>query len=366
MKGTCTSSSRVLKQLAGASIAAMALLAGSPASAQSFDATYTGPTIDRWWYPFNSQVGAEASAATFGAILQTGFDDRDGQFVLAFDTGGQVPAGGDPSSYAIDRLRLTIYVSVNYQFNYDPTWDSVTTLYADGDPLQTPDTDPGKPVELFAAGYRNGVTALSLQENTPHSNLPPFPPTSGVRSVYAAMLDAQGHPTTDISQQVRQRFETQPMAIGLDIREAGLAPGADVPEGTPLTFDVDMSLPGVREYFQNSLAQGRIVVVVSSLAPASGGPGGGTGNPRYPAFYTKENALVPILGYRTTLQLGFGSSCPGCPADYDQDGGVTGSDVGAFIADFESGAGCSDVDQDGGVTGSDLAAFFIAYEAGGC
>lgn len=361
MKGTRTSSSR----LSLVTVAAMSVLAGS-AAAQSFDATYTGPTIDRWWYPFNSQVGSEASAATFGAILQNGFDDRDGQFVLAFDTGSQVPAGGDPSSYLIDRVRLTVFVSVNNQFTYDTTWDSVATLYADGDPLQIPDTDPGKPVELFAAGYRNGVTALTLTEGTPHSNLPPFPPTSGVRSVYPAIPDAQGHMTRDISLQVRERFEATPMAIGLDIREGGLQQGADVPEGTPLTFDVDMSVPGAREYFQQSLAQGRIVLVVTSLAPASGGPGGGTGNPRYPAFYTKENALVPFLGYHTKLQLGFGTGCPSCAADYDQDGGVTGGDIGAFIADFESGAACADVDQDGGVTGGDLAAFFIAFEAGGC
>jgi len=58
--------------------------------------------------------------------------------------------------------------------------------------------------------------------------------------------------------------------------------------------------------------------------------------------------------------------CPPCPADYDQDGGVTGSDVEAFFIDFESGAPCADVDLDGGVTGSDVEAFFIAFEAGGC
>lgn len=61
-----------------------------------------------------------------------------------------------------------------------------------------------------------------------------------------------------------------------------------------------------------------------------------------------------------------GTTCPPCAADYDQDGGVTGSDIGAFIADFETGATCADVDLDGGVTGSDLAAFFTVFEAGGC
>lgn len=81
-----------------------------------------------------------------------------------------------------------------------------------------------------------------------------------------------------------------------------------------------------------------------------------------------------IVGWGQTLGE-FGESalvmtrspaCAACPADYDQDGGVTGGDIGAFFADFETGAACADVDQDGGITGSDLGAFFALYEAGGC
>lgn len=60
------------------------------------------------------------------------------------------------------------------------------------------------------------------------------------------------------------------------------------------------------------------------------------------------------------------SLCPPCPADYDQDGGITGGDIAAFVADFEQGLTCADADQDGGVTGSDLALFFATFEAGGC
>jgi len=56
----------------------------------------------------------------------------------------------------------------------------------------------------------------------------------------------------------------------------------------------------------------------------------------------------------------------GCAADYNQDGGVTGDDIGAFFAEFENAAGCSDVNQDGGVDGSDVEAFFLLFEAGGC
>jgi glucose/arabinose dehydrogenase len=59
-------------------------------------------------------------------------------------------------------------------------------------------------------------------------------------------------------------------------------------------------------------------------------------------------------------------SCPACPADFDQDGGVTGADVESFFSAFEAGEPCGDTDGDGGVTGADVEAFFAAFEAGGC
>jgi hypothetical protein len=85
-----------------------------------------------------------------------------------------------------------------------------------------------------------------------------------------------------------------------------------------------------------------------------------------------DNASVVGLGYvqgQTNGSSAFAMTlpdCPECAADYDRDGGVTGSDIGAFFADFETGDSCADVDQDGGVTGADLGAFFALYEAGGC
>jgi subtilisin-like proprotein convertase family protein len=61
-----------------------------------------------------------------------------------------------------------------------------------------------------------------------------------------------------------------------------------------------------------------------------------------------------------------GGGCPACPADFDQDGGVTPADISAFFAEFEAGNTCGDVDLDGGVTPADVGAFFAAFEAGGC
>ncbi len=58
--------------------------------------------------------------------------------------------------------------------------------------------------------------------------------------------------------------------------------------------------------------------------------------------------------------------CSICDADFDQNGGVDGGDVAAFIAAFEEGSPCADVDRDGGVGGGDLAYFISQFETGSC
>jgi probable HAF family extracellular repeat protein len=73
-----------------------------------------------------------------------------------------------------------------------------------------------------------------------------------------------------------------------------------------------------------------------------------------------------LLGVPRAFMLLPVGPCPPCAADYDQNGGVDGGDLGAFFADFEQGLSCADVDQNGGIDGGDLAFFFAVFEAGGC
>ena len=58
--------------------------------------------------------------------------------------------------------------------------------------------------------------------------------------------------------------------------------------------------------------------------------------------------------------------CLGCPADFNQDGGIDGADVDAFFGAWEAGDFAADVNGDGGVDGADVDTFFNAWEAGGC
>ena len=55
---------------------------------------------------------------------------------------------------------------------------------------------------------------------------------------------------------------------------------------------------------------------------------------------------------------------PFCPGDFNQDGGVDGSDVDAFFTAWESGDSAADINQDGGVDGTDVESFFARWEAG--
>jgi hypothetical protein len=86
---------------------------------------------------------------------------------------------------------------------------------------------------------------------------------------------------------------------------------------------------------------------------------------------TTTCTLEPLAGgarFAATVRFCFAacSSCPACVPDFNQDGGVTGEDVGAFFFAWEASDPCGDVNQDGGVTGEDVEFFFSMWEAGGC
>ncbi len=52
----------------------------------------------------------------------------------------------------------------------------------------------------------------------------------------------------------------------------------------------------------------------------------------------------------------------GCPADWDQSGGIDGDDITAFFVDWQAGNG--DIDQSGGTDGDDITVFFDHWQAG--
>ncbi len=340
------------------SLLVLPMLAAS-GMAQTVTGTVPAPSVDRWNYPFASQPGIEVGIPTFAALRQTGFDDRDAQFLLGFDTGSVVPTGLGAARYVVESASVTVYVSSDLRLVYDPTFDSVRTSFDPADPGYQADADAGKPVELFPVGYRNGFTDATFGERSPYSPFPAFPPREGVRHAFAAAFDASGLPTVDVSRHVRQRFDAFPIGVGVN---PDLQPGTLVPAGSSLTFAIDLSMPNVADYLARGINAGHVRFMVSSLHPASGGPGGGTGDVVYPTFFTKENPLAATGGYLSSLTLRV-TAHPG--ADFNIDGGIDGADIEAFFIAWQAGESHADFNLDGGIDGSDIESFFLAWENGG-
>lgn len=277
--------------------AAIITAISSAAHADQFQ--FNAPTLDRWMYPFNGTPGTRTAAPTFAAFGQTDFDERDGQFLIAFDTASAgVTPGLAPSLYDVGglTLRLTVFGG---DFVYDPTQDAASSY---GPDATTVDADTGRPVELYGAGFRNSYTAVSsmgpggfsppfFEEN---ESFAPFP-GKGVRSVFPVdELDG-----ADVSNNLDSLnagaglFEVDPFAVG----QTSLAAGASVPAGTEMTFAPDLTDPEVVTYLQQGLSDGWLVFVVTSLHPATfGGPA------TYPIFSTQDAASgAPELDLDVTL-----------------------------------------------------------------
>jgi hypothetical protein len=299
-----------------------------PLLADDFQLRPDAPTMDRWVYPFGDFQGDRPVAPTF-ASFDSRFDTRDGQFLLGWDTGTLVATNAGPKNYLIRRARLTLTITADQAFVYDPTLDAFQT-YATNQPGYVPDADPGRPVELYGAGFRNGFTAATFTETSFYGPINPITSTNisiGTRNAFAAMHGPDGT-LIDVSNNVGQAnagwtnapFEVRPWAIG---QTADAAPGDLVPADAKFTFDVDLSDPLVVGYLQSALSDGRLRLFVSSLSPAEqitpGGTGGGGGG-AYPQWATRENLLydVPALELDGTLVSAADTDGDGLPDDWER------------------------------------------------
>ena len=340
---------------AGAVAALTVSFIANLANAGVVNVSYSSPSLDRWFYPFNFAAGTESSAPTFGAILVDGFDDRDSQFIIGFNTSTEVQPGLPRAAYKIRAARVRVSVSADNQARYDTTPISYQSLLPDTDPDYIPDPTVGKPTELFGVSFRNGISNATFAEDTPNFN--GNPNGESLRSANDADIDTSLIPT-DVSNQITNRFNAQPFAIGTT---STVNPGDLMPAATELTFDIDLCASGAKAYFQQSLRDGRILLNISSLEPAAGGPGGGTGDPTYPAFYTKENATAAAINALPKLQL---TVQVGPISDMNADDGVTIDDLLDFLEAFSSGSLDADLNSDCGITIDDLLDYLDAFQQG--
>jgi hypothetical protein len=347
-------------------LSAMALMASVCSSALAGGATYSfaEPSIDRWMNPFNPTRGYRSTASTFGSIGVNipgfNFDDRYSQLLVGFDLLTQAPAGLGVCRYKVTAARVTLTVSEDLAFKYDPTFDILSTY-------TTADDGDGRPMELFGVGYRNGWTSCRIDpSNAALSAFPCFyegnaanpgpafsatgQPNEDLRNVFAS--DNAGGVLRDVSNFVRDGLRVTPFAIG---RIQGLASGALVPVDTDVTFDLDVENPDVQMYLKRAADTGLLRLMVASMHPASSQ--GGSGSGAFATFYCKEIGIpglaarltitidiLPVgdangdgsvtFGDITTVLANFGTSGEGIPGDADCNGTVAFADVTAVLANF--------------------------------
>ena len=337
--------------------AGAAVLAGAACGALAQTATLDldEPTWDRWMYPFNFTPGTRATASVFAAIEMEGFDDRDAQFLLGFDATGSVPAGQGVSRYRVVSAVVTASVANDEQFAYDPTPDTWKNVIADTDPDYVADADPGRPVELFGVGYRDGYDATTFNETSPFGT-PEIEPAENGRNAFAANFLSDGA-AVNVSNSVRESFDPDALAVGA----ADLTPGTPVPADTTFTFTIDTSDPASAAYLRRSLDAGVLVFSVSSLHPATGGPDGGTGDVTYPIWYTRDNIVAILDGLTATISL---EVFVGSPADLNADGSFNNTDINLFVNAFLAGDASADVNADGSLNNTDINLFVNAFLAG--
>lgn len=356
--------------------AAAVVPAVSPALAGTVAVALNAPAVDRWMYPFGTTGGSRDNAPVFSSldtiIPPFVFDNRDAELFLRFDTASQAPADRGICGYRVVSATVTLTLIQNVPFTYDPSADSWRTYLPPSDPMFLPDADPGRPIELYGAAYRNGLTDSTFVEGDTMTSGTPFrlaPGPGGMfdysrcRTVFPIDFTSGTTAAADIANNIADRFEPKPFAIG---QITGATPGSTAPDDADVVFTLNVNDADVQAYLADALNGGSVRLMVSSLHFATtGGQEPGTGS--YPTFYTKENAIGQVLGFSPRLNLVV--ELDPLPGDANFDGTVGLGDIAEAINHWDfsySNPGrAGDVNCDGFVNLADIAVMINHWGEGG-
>ena len=205
-----------------------------------------------------------------------------GQFVIGFQTSEFIPKEKGADNYKVESIKLTLITPGEPSFQYDPTYDLFETYINE-------DLDPGRPIELHGAGFRNDYSGEDfLSRNTPAFS-------GGLRTVFPLSWDVEGA-ELDVSGNVSMEVESRPWAVG---RIAGPEEGAYVNEEKEMIFELDLSDINVNQYVRDELDAGSLHFVLSSLHTANHQGG-------FVNFFTKDSPEEEFFGgYAPRLEINY-------------------------------------------------------------
>ncbi|MHC5111474.1 MAG: hypothetical protein ACYTHJ_16530 [Planctomycetota bacterium] len=317
----------IRQHIIGIGSASLALLVVSASvDARCVMHVFAEPSDDVWHYPFNFTPGFRPVGGVFSSGGIDQWNDRDGMVLVAWETDDLIPLGQNPDSYQILDVRVTI---TNQAASFlvpewipDLTVDEWFTYLPGGN-----DTDPGRPIELFGVGFGPQYSELGWTEGvnyvgaTQFSNTArdPFPMTfqDETGDFLHVEDNVRGTQNEDLEEPLCDDpdgicpFTPIPWAMG---EPMGYVPGQQTtPFDIAFVVDLEMKDGAVRQYFQEQLSTGRVLVSISSLvittqqaAPFS-----------YPSFFLKEGVPLDPLAKAPTLTITLAADPDG---DVNQDG----------------------------------------------
>ncbi|MDG2030685.1 MAG: hypothetical protein P8J45_06755 [Phycisphaerales bacterium] len=337
-----------MNQTPHALILPLLMVATSTAFVAAGDETTTiikdAPDRDRWMYPFNASPGTRPAASIFGyaTAIEAPFDNRDGQFVIGFDTDGDL-APGTANDYQVVSAKVTIQLS-NQGIVYDATTDPWQNFVEPDNPDYIEDSDPGQPIELFGTDYRSGFDATTWYEDAPFG----FGDTTLMSSRTAFAASYRDGELVDASNHVREGWTPTPFATAVI---DGVSDGEVIPLDSVFEFEIDVTDPNIQSYILESLDHGTLTFTVASMTEVE--VMGGT----FPLFYCRENVAVEFgVASAATLDLVLEPASGGDPCDLTGDGIVDGADLSRLLGSWGTSDPLPDLDSNGTVDGADLAA----------
>lgn len=269
----------------------VACLGSLPKTVVGEEFSFATPSDDRWHYPFNFTPATRPVASLFssvGNLIWPSFNDRDGILIAAWNTSTQIEPGLCAAHYRIKSIRVTLTNQSAAVWPIDTTPDEWFTLdfnndgeiNADGVPRGSPgdvdgesdDSDSGRTIELFGVGFGPVHSYSTWTESSfyvggndtvNHARDPyPFVFQEETGNRLHVEDSVKGTQNEDVEPPVFH-FTPTPWAVGVPV---AYQPG-NQPVPFDVTFDVDLGLSDgrVREYFQEQLSGGRVVVAVTSL-----------------------------------------------------------------------------------------------------